>query len=286
VPTEEPTRHGWEEWTWDETVFQGTAPYYRRGRTPYPPGLADALAGALALDGRGRLLDVGCGPGIVALACAHLFDRVVGLDPDAEMLAEAAVAAHERGVVNAAWVRMRAEDLPGDLAAFRVVTFAQSFHWMERPKVAALVRNMLEPGGAVVHIDGARYTGGNAGPAGPHPFIPTTVIDDLRVRWLGPDRRAGQGFRNTSPSGEDAVFQAAGFAPEVVIVVPDDRMITRSTDDLVAWVLSSSFTAPHLFGDRLAEFERDLREVLTDASPEGLFSVQLTDSRLLIRRPR
>jgi hypothetical protein len=28
----------------------------------YAPGLADVLARSLALDGRGRLLDVGCGP--------------------------------------------------------------------------------------------------------------------------------------------------------------------------------------------------------------------------------
>src|SRR5262245_12689215 len=134
----------WETWEWDETLFEGCAPYYDRGRPPYAPGLADALRDALGLDGRGRLLDVGCGPGKVALLVAHLFEEVVGLDPDRGMLAEAARLAAARGVTNARWVLERAESLPAGLGAFRVATFAASFHWMDRPKVALAVRSMLE----------------------------------------------------------------------------------------------------------------------------------------------
>ena len=55
-------------WEWDDTLFLGSAPYYERGRLPYAPGLADILAEALALDGRARLIDVGCGPGTLALS--------------------------------------------------------------------------------------------------------------------------------------------------------------------------------------------------------------------------
>ncbi len=89
------TRHWWEDWAWDETVFEGTAAYYRQGREPYAPALADALAEHLHLDGRGSLLDAGCGPGTVALLFAHLFESVIGLDPDPRMLAEAQRAAAE-----------------------------------------------------------------------------------------------------------------------------------------------------------------------------------------------
>ena len=95
-----------------------------------------------------------------------------------------------------------------------------------------------------------------------------------------------KGFRNTSPDGEDAVFQAAGFAPEELVIVPDDRVLERSVDDVVAWVLSTSSTAPHLFGDHLDDFVLDLRGLLLEVSPEGRFSVALSDNRLRIRRPR
>ena len=88
-----------------------------QGRLPYAPGLADVFGRRLGLDGRGRLLDVGCGPGTVTLRLASLFEAVVGLDPDAEMLSQAARAAARQGVGNATWVRSRAEDLRPALAA-------------------------------------------------------------------------------------------------------------------------------------------------------------------------
>jgi SAM-dependent methyltransferase len=268
--------HGWESWQWDETLFAGAAPYYVQGRLPYAEGLAHVLAESLQLDGRGRLLDVGCGPGVVALRLAHLFEEVVGLDPDADMLAEAARLASRQGVGNATWVRMRAEELPGPLGGFRVVTFAASFHWMDRPAVARAVKTMLGPGGVAVQVDAPAYRS-------------EAVIDDaivaLRQRYLGPDTRAGQGIRNSSPGGEDAVFRAAGFAPARRVVVPDGRIVERTIDDLVATRFSSSPTAPHLFGERAAEFEADLRQLLADASPAGLFSVRLPDNILSIWEP-
>jgi SAM-dependent methyltransferase len=282
----EPGRYRWEDWTWDGTVFEGTAAYYRQGRKPYAPALADALAEQLRLDGHGRLLDVGCGPGTVALFLAHLFDSVIGLDADAGMVAEAKRAAAEEQVTTATWVQMRAEQLPAALGTFRVVSFGQSFHWMDRPRVAASVRQMLHPDGAVVQLDLWHAQPPNHEVrSGPHPAVPEEAIDELRRRWLGPDRRAGQGFRNTSPDGEDEVFQGAGFAPEQIVVVPDDRILERSADDVVAWVLSTSSTAPHLFGDRLDDFVSELRALLLDVSPDGRFSVALSDNRLRIRRP-
>ena len=284
--TEGPVRYPWEDWTWDETVFEGTAAYYRQGRKPYAPALVHALATELDLDGHGRLLDVGCGPGTVALHFARLFESVVGLDADPDMVAEARRAAAEQRVTTASWVHMRAEELPGALGTFRVITFGQSFHWMDRGRVAAVVHPMLEPDGAVVQVDlwHARPPD-HEQPRGRYPAVPEAAIDELRRRWLGPDRRAGQGFRNTSPEGEDEVFQTAGFAHEQVVVVRDDRILERSTDDVVAWVLSTSSTAPHLFGDRLDDFISDLRALLLEVSPEGIFSVALSDNRLRIRRP-
>ncbi len=254
----------WEEWRWDPTLFEGTAPYYAIGRLPYAPGGAEALASELGLDGTGRLLDVGCGPGVIGAAFAHLFADVVGIDADPGMVAEAA----RLGVPNARWVHLRAEELPAALGIFRVVSFAASFHWMDRPVVAELVREMLEPGGAVVQLDSE-----NDLPA-------ADVVEAVRVRYLGADRRAGQAIRNTSPDGEDEVFQAAGFAPAVEVPLPDGRVLHRSIDQVIAQVLSMSGTAPHLFGDRLADFEAELRAALVDRAPDGMFPVTLRDNRI------
>ncbi|UUU26839.1 class I SAM-dependent methyltransferase [Streptomyces sp. DSM 40750] len=259
-------------WQWDRTLFQGSAAYYERGRLPYAPGFADTLAEALALDGRGRLLDVGCGPGIVLLPMARFFTEAVGVDPDEDMLVEAERQAERRGVTNARWVAARAEDLPAGLGEFQVVVFAQSFHWTDRDRVAATVREMLEPGGVFVHISDLKD------PLPEPPQLPLTAppydrVSDLVRRYLGPVRRAGQGkLVNGTPNGEELVIARAGFENFQRLVVPAGEVVTRTADDIVAWTFSRSDSAPHLFGDRLKDFERDLRALLERAAPDHRFA--------------
>ncbi|MFF7457192.1 class I SAM-dependent methyltransferase [Kitasatospora sp. NPDC008115] len=272
-------------WQWDETLFAGTAEHYRHGRLPYAPGLVTALAEALHLDGRGRLLDVGCGPGTLALELAGHFAEVVGVDPDAGMIAEAERGAADMGLTGKSrWIRARAEKLPGNLGEFTVATFGQSFHWMDRPLVAATMHTLLRPGGALVHLSDLksepRPTEGL-----PHPPVPHPAIADLVRTHLGPVRRAGQGFLpHGTPGNEAAVLTAAGFTDPQRLVVPGGHPLTRTTDEVVAGVLSLSSSAPHLFGPHLATFETDLRHLLHDTSPTGLFAERQPSTEAFIWR--
>ncbi|MCI3928378.1 class I SAM-dependent methyltransferase [Streptomyces sp. AN091965] len=273
------------DWQWDDTLFSGTAAYYRRGRLPYAPALADALTEALDLDGRGRLLDVGCGPGSVALRLVHAFAEVVGLDPDGGMIAEARREAAGQGVAEkTSWVRARAEELPAGLGTFTVVTFAQSFHWMDRDLVARTVRGMLRPGGVLAHISDLKTEDRSvAGPA--HPPVPYAAIDELVRRYLGPVRRAGRGvLPQGTPGGEAAVFARAGFAGPERLVVPGGQALQRTADDVVAGVFSMSFSAPHLFGPRRGDFESELRELLRKAAPAGRFAERRPSTEIFLWR--
>ncbi|MFI7497943.1 class I SAM-dependent methyltransferase [Streptomyces sp. NPDC049687] len=271
-----------EGWQWDSTLFRGSAAHYERGRLPYAPGFADALADALGLDGRGRLLDVGCGPGIVLLPMARFFAEAVGVDPDEDMLAEAERRARRRGVANARWVAARAEELPAGLGEFRVVVFAQSFHWTDRDRVAATVLEMLEPGGRFVHISDLKSPSPQPAPL---PAPPYDRIGDLVRRYLGPVRRAGRGVLvNGTPGGEELVIARASFVDFERLVVPGGQVVDRAPDDIVAWVFSRSDSAPHLFGDRLADFERDLRALLRQAGPESGFAERLPATEIRMWR--
>src|SRR3954469_12661728 len=130
---------------YDPLIYQGAAVHYRPGRPGYSPQLEAVLAQELRLDGTGRLLDVGCGPGILTVRLAHLFEEAVGLDPDAGMLVEASRAADDAGISNIRWVRAVAEDLPGAAPGpYRLVTFGQSFHWTDQTRVADAVYDILE----------------------------------------------------------------------------------------------------------------------------------------------
>lgn len=271
-------------WQWDETLFQGSARYYAQGRLPYPVELADALAVALGLDGHGRLIDVGCGPGIIAIRLAHLFEEVVGVDADAAMLVEGERRAAELGIANARWHRALAENLPAGLGNFRVATFAQSFHWMDRDRVAAIMFDMLEPGGAFVQVSRPQEFVAVPGDA-PYPPPPGETVKDLVTQYLGPEKRAGQGvLRYGTPDGEPAVLARAGFGAPAIVQIDGGETIVRTVDDLVAAQFSMSGSAPHLFGSRLTEFESDLRAVLAAASPSGRFAMESGDTELRIWR--
>lgn len=271
-------------WAWDPSLYAGTAEFYAVGRAPYPAEVADRLRSALDLDGRGRLLDVGCGPGSLTLLLAPLFAEVIGLDADPDMLAVAARRAAAAQVQNARWRWLRAEDLPADLPEVRVATLAQSFHWMDRPRVAAALRRMVAPGGALVHVSASTHEGRAGDAPLPHPRPPRDAVRELVQRYLGEQRRAGQGVLvGGTPGGEDAVYRTAGFTGPDRLEVPG-RVLERSADEVLASVHSLSSAAPHLFGDRLDAFDAELRQLLLRTSPDGRFSEEMAPVTLHVWR--
>jgi SAM-dependent methyltransferase len=263
-------------WSWDPSLYAGSAAYYATGRFAYPDELARVLTTALDLDGSGRLLDVGCGPGSLTLLLAPYFTEAIGVDADRAMLTEAARQAAAQEIRHVRWRHLRAEELPADLPPVRVVTFAQSFHWMERERVASAVRTMLGVGGAVVHVSATTHEGIAPDVALPHPQPPRHAVAELVRHYVGPQRRAGRGVRTAIPSDreEDAAYRAAGLSGPQRLDVPG-RVVERTPEEVVASVYSVSGSAPHLFGDRLAEFDAELRHLLREAAGrDGRFSEQ------------
>ena len=270
-------------WAWDPSLYEGSAPFYAAGRLPYPDEIALVLGRELGLDGTGRLLDVGCGPGSLTLVLADLFDEVVGMDADAGMIEEARRRAEHLGCGNTRWVLGRAESLSPAYGAFRLVTLAQSFHWMERSRVAALLFSLLIPGGAVVHVGATTHRGSTGGTALPGPPPPRDRIDELVKSYLGPVRRAGRGYLHVgTPSDEDEVFASAGFAGPRRRNVGGGQLFARSEDQVVASVYSLSSASPHLFAGQLDTFESDLRALLREVSPTGEFWERSGDVSLSI----
>lgn len=272
-------------WTWDETLYAGSAAYYAAGRVPYPREIREALREELRLDGRGRLLDVGCGPGSLTLLLAPLFEETVGIDADPDMIEAGRRATRAAGVGNVRWCHMRAEDLPGALGEFRLATFAQSFHWFDRPRVVHAVRQMLAPDGAWVHVHATTHEGVSGDDRLPHPRPPRDQIAALVGRYLGPVRRAGRGTLPAGTAGgEDTVLRTAGFDGPTRIVIPA-WTVRRTEDEVVASVFSLSGSTPHLFGGRREEFERDLRALLRRSSRGGVFAERIREVALDIWRP-
>jgi SAM-dependent methyltransferase len=271
-------------------LYRGSAPFYARGRPPYSRDLRATLERLVPLDGRGRLLDVGTGPGVLAIELARCVRSVVAVDPDADMLVEGRRLAAAAGIENIEWLRSSAEDLdrvegiaPG---TFRLATFGQSFQWTERERVAETVYDLLEPRGALALI--THVVEGHPVPEGPgQPPIPHAAVRAVIERFLGPRRRAGHGLAALAapPADryEDALARTRFGRPECHYAAgrPD---IVRDIDGVIANYFSMSYCAPHLFGDRLGEFEAALRRELQAHSPSGLFWDWPGETEILLAR--
>jgi SAM-dependent methyltransferase len=160
------------------SLFAGTAAYYARYRPGYPPELLERLAEAAGLDGTGRLLDLGCGPGPLAVPLAPRFEEVVAVDVEPEMLAQ--LPPGIRTVLG------RAEDGDESWGAFRLVTIGRAFHWMDGPvvmeRLARITRQVALVGDS--HEDSEAQTASRADRH--HIVVPSNDVVPSRPR---PPRR-------------------------------------------------------------------------------------------------
>jgi SAM-dependent methyltransferase len=214
---------------------------------------------------------------------APLFEAVVGLDPDVDMLAEAQRRAVEQSS-RFRWVQARAEELPDAAPGpYRLVTFGQSFHWTQEDRVAEAVYDLLEPGGAlalIVHsVDGR--------PQPPNPGYPPIPHDDLRAlvkRHLGSNDRSGQGYVAPRSHTFEDVLVGTRFGSPITLFAAGVPDLVRDTRSVISGYLSMTTSAPHLFGERLAGFVGDARRLLHDRSPSGRFWDWPGDTAIILAR--
>jgi SAM-dependent methyltransferase len=109
------------------------------------------LSGTIASD---TVLDVGCGPGLLACAFAARARSVTGVDVTAAMLQQARAEQSRSSLRNAHWVQADATCLPYGDHQFSIVTSRLTFHHLEQP--LAVLREMARvcrPDGQVVVVD-------------------------------------------------------------------------------------------------------------------------------------
>ena len=251
--------------------FAGVAESYQRYRVPYPDAVFDWIVREYGLDGRGRLLDVGCGTGYVCLTLSRWFEDVVAIDPEPDMLRVAERMARDREVTNIRFLGLRAEDVPPALAPFRLVTFGNSFHWTDRTRVARALFPLIVPGGGLVALASSTVWSGAA------PWK-RALLDTIKA-WLGP--RAGDGRLPGAPLHQDVLRETPFRGARVhEIVVP----YTWTIDALIGLLHSSSLQMRRVLGDRVTEFEDDVRERLGPLVPDGRFEDDITFTIVAAKR--
>lgn len=252
-------------------VFREAAAYYMAGRPPYSRELLSLLREELGLDGRGRLLDVGCGPGALTLELAPAFGEAVAVDPDPGMLAEGRRRTEEAGLPGLRWVQGTAENLGRlGLGSFLLATFGQSYHWTAGVPVLNTVHGMLEAGGTVALV-GHRVEGRPV-PVGPGlPRIPEEEIKQLIQQFADNDATRRQKGRRATPHLHEVDVRTSHFGACRTVYAPGRADVVRDVDSVVAGYYSTSYAAPRHFGTRRASYEEAVRALLLERSPSGLF---------------
>jgi SAM-dependent methyltransferase len=242
--------------------FASTVSTYARARQPYGAvffarvaerlGFAASAPVPLATDNRPRLLDLGTGPGLLAIGFAPYCASLVGVDPEPAMLAAAKEAAESAGVV-LALIEATAETLP-DLGHFDVVTIGRALHWMEPEPTRATLDRIVAPGGRVL-------------------VCRSGTVADARNPWLGAYDAIRRGA-TADPSEAryrvdlDAFFAGTRFRRDQTIAV--ETAGETAVDTLVARVFSMSATSPACLGAEMERVEAALRAALAPFAVEGM----------------
>lgn len=247
----------------DASPFAGTAPYYDRFRAPYAHSAIDFICERFNLSKGARALDLGCGPGTIAIQLSCFVAEVIAVDPDAEMIAEGQRLAALRGRQNIQWLRSRAEGISLEVESFRVTTIGQAFHWMDRDEVLRRLAIVTEDGGGLALV--------NAGKRRPQESW-EPVADQIVAQFLGPRTRHPKS-NPQEPEHEPALVRSECFSKFTANEFPGT--ITRDIDSIIGCVYSMSSSPRPSFGDNAEAFEAELTKALLNLNSSGVFNEQI-----------
>jgi len=270
-------------------AFAGVVDDYVRYRQPYPRALLSDLIARAALPPNPRLLDLGCGPGRVALPIAGHFAEIVGVDPEPAMIAAGEREAQGLGVTHIRWSVARAEDFAAPLASFDLVTCGEAFHRLDQPRVAAKVFAWLKPSGAFVTMGmGGPARLSDATAAMPHRERAwRRVVAQVVHAYVGEPVQRLHGTPNPTPAeglaDQEAVLRAAGFDP--VESFDFEAPYEWSLEALLGNLRSTSFLSRAALGERHAAFEAELAAALLAVDPPARFAETVSSGYTLARKP-
>src|SRR6478609_3342491 len=100
------------------------------------------------------VLDVACGPGLLACAFAKVAQHATGVDMTPAMLEQARKTQQEQGIKNVSWQPGNVYSLPFPPSQFSIVSSRFVFHHLQDP-LAALndMKRVCGPGGKIVVAD-------------------------------------------------------------------------------------------------------------------------------------
>lgn len=250
-------------------LFKGTACYYSKYRPLYPSSLIRFIVDKFALSGEGRLLDLGCGTGQLALRFNDWFDEIIGVDTEAEMLDEANRLSSDNRVENVRWLHGRAEEHASDWGAFHLTIMAKSFHWMDRASILEILYHSTDDNGGIAIIDAYNEQQELLGWQ--------LKVNEVVKHWLGDKRRAGNGIHSPPKEKYEDLVAKSSFIDVERHMLPS-YTYAWTVDSIIGHLYSTSYASRRLFGENIARFEEQLKLALLELDPKGIFTEEMSVS--------
>jgi ubiquinone/menaquinone biosynthesis C-methylase UbiE len=253
--------------------FASTAQLYEQLRPPYPPAFFRDVAEKLKLSEQHALIDLGTGPGLLALGFASYVGHITGVDPEPAMLAAAHEAAMRTGV-DFKLIEGKTETLAPDIGSFDVITIGRALHWMDRDGALAAFERLLARDGAIlVCASFAAKDGRNSW---------LDAYNATRRAW-SPERlwaEAGSGERTHRDLA--VFFHDSPF--HLVEAIRTETSHEISVRDLARRVLTFSSSSPDALGDRVGAMLADVEQQLMPFSHGGIVTEALLSVAQVVRR--
>lgn len=127
--------------------FLGFAQLYENCRPAIPDTVCEMVLNYLGYRPN-RIVDLGCGTGLSAMAWVNKCDNIIGIDPNEEMLS---VAKEKRRDI--LFIKAYSDNTTLPDNSTDIVICSQSFHWMNPTDTLAEVNRILKPNGILATVD-------------------------------------------------------------------------------------------------------------------------------------
>jgi SAM-dependent methyltransferase len=249
--------------------FASTVEFYARYREPYPAEFFQKVAEQIGLRGNETLLDVGCGPGMLAIGFAPFVGSSTGLDPEPLMLAAAKSAAAEAGAI-LSLIDGRIEEFPIN-ETYDVITIGRAHYWLERSPALAVLERILAPHSGRILI------------------CRSSTVETPGTPWVRPYRKVRSAWASRPIEKHyrippDEWFRDSCFRAMDEISVTKCHRVTVA--DLIRRALSRSNTSPEVVGTGQDQFESEIAAALAPFAQNGVLEEHIVARASIFGRLR
>lgn len=240
------------------TRFTGRASFYAKHRPAYPDSVIVALKRRASWFREAVVADIGAGTGISSELFLRHGNTVLGVEPNADMRAEAATLQARFPQFQMLDGLAESTGLPG--ATFDYVVAATAFHWFDAERCRAEFRRILKPGGQVVLL-------WNLHQSPPTPLL--QEFEELSARYADDGRhRWGRERHNISNAAARLFVDSKNYRKRYL-----DNNQQLDFAEFEGRFLSSSYVA--LPGDpRFTRMMAELRELFDRFAVDGVVELK------------